>query len=82
MIHLFTFIAKFSLKAGIGGEGKRSRNSDRKRKLALLGKHEQIEGVSSTKRNLTSGFPALEGCGAERGVKVVCNFPRSCEWKV
>ena len=38
-------------KAGVGGEGKRSRNSDRKWTRAFLGKHEQTESLSSTKRN-------------------------------
>ena len=63
-------------KAGIGNKGKRSRNSDRKWTRAFPGKHEQTEGLSSTKLNRTSGFPALEGRRAERGVKDVLVFPR------
>ena len=55
MIHLLNFHCQVQLrrheKAGLGGEGKRSRNSDRKWKVAFLGKHEQTESLSSTKRN-------------------------------
>ena len=61
-------------KAGIGGEGKRSCNSDRKWTLAFPRRHEQTEGLSSTKLNGTSGFLALEGRRAERSVKGVPTF--------
>ena len=52
----------------------RSRNSDRKWTLAFPGRHEQTEGLSSTKLNGTSGFLALEGRRAERSVKSVPIF--------
>ena len=58
-------------KAGKGGERKRSRNSDMKWTCAFPGRHEQTEGLTSTKLNGTSGFLALEGRPAERSVKSV-----------
>ena len=63
-------------KAAIGGEGKRIRNSDRKWTRAFHGRHEQTAGLSSTKLNGTSGFPALEGRRAEQSVKEAPIFPR------
>ena len=69
-------------EAGIGGEGKRSRNSDRKWTRAFLGKHEQAESHSSTKRNWTSGFLALERHRTEWSVKVLWIFPASRARKV
>ena len=62
-------------KAGIGNEGKRSRNSDRKWTRALPGRHEQTEGLNSTNLNYTSCFPALEGRRAERSVEGVLISP-------